>query len=735
MLSRQHTHRIRNRLILVSLLLAIFIGSFIWGIVSLGPDQPGKTLPGVSSTPTGSNFPIPLSLGLDAYRHLDKLSYLEIGDRVAGQSTADPGGSNVDKSHYLRILPNGEHVLFDQVGPGMVTFMRMQENYGGPWNLSLDGHVVTTIGTTDLGQMQPSGDPAQAFPYPLSLNMQESQGSSILATTIPFQQSMLWTSQHPNGNFYALYRKLPYGTALPAWQSTSSPNDVVQLLRRAGTDIAAGSNALSEQSGNVALASGVNTPITTLTGPSQIRALTFHVPFSEMVRFGNARLLIYWDGEARPSVDAPLKFLAGDGAGVYQPSGRPLVQGWIAGAGGDGSTFMDFNLYWPMPFHTSARIFMLSDASLSAINWRVRYEPFPDPSGWWAPFHATYSSVPSPTPGQDMTFLDVTGSGKLVGTVINFTAPDGTLEGDPHIYLDDSQTPQIAVTGTEEWGLGGNYWNGGKQVTLPLGGLPSSSDNPAGTDHDGAALYRFLIADSVPFNRHLVVRWEHGGANESTHPYRAVVLWYGTPVQTALPSDEVLPASADSRLLHGYQSSGEQTYDLNAAYEYLVHSPLSVAVGSNLSGMASFKMALDPHNVGAFLRRTFDYCIPNQRANIYLDNHFAGTWYSAGASTSNAVDGHQRCWREEEFPLPAALTMGKVSVMVRVEFVPTTDPQDSTWTAFRYEMYSFVLPQSNKTGQASTILFRNFRPMSQYSNPWIAWVVTILARRRTSTYF
>ncbi|HEY7415008.1 MAG TPA: DUF2961 domain-containing protein, partial [Ktedonobacteraceae bacterium] len=282
----------------------------------------------------------------------------------------------------------------------------------------------------------------------------------------------------------------------------------------------------------------------------------------------------------------------------------------------------------------------------------------------------------------------------LVGTVINFSAPDNTLEGDPHIYLDDSQTPQVAVTGTEEWGLGGNYWNGGQQVSLPLGGLPSSIDNPLGTNIDGAALYRSLIADSIPFNRHLIVRWEHGSVDESTHPYRATMLWYGTPTQTALPSDSVSPSPATpaSRLAHHYTATGEQTFQQTAAYEYTVNSPLITAAGTTLTGDANFTMQLDPHNAGAFLRRTFDDCVANQRAQIYLDGSFAGTWYDAGASNGTGVDGHQRCWRDEDFPLPAALTVGKSSVHVRIVFMPTTNPPDSTWTAVRYTMYSFVLP-------------------------------------------
>ncbi|MBV9709390.1 MAG: DUF2961 domain-containing protein [Ktedonobacteraceae bacterium] len=691
-------HYSSGRVVLVSLFVFIIVllSVHFWpGSSSHQSSQPCKGTRALQNTSSsnranGALAAPPLYLGFDAYRHLDKLSYLEMGDRVEGQSTADPAGTNNDRVHYLRALPDGEHVLFDQVGPGIVTFLRMQENYGAPWNLSLDGQAASTITTGDLGQMDPAGGPARAFPYPLSLNQQESQGSSILATAIPFNQSMMWTSQHANGNFYSIYRKLPYGSTPGTWNSNSDGHDVADLLRCAGNDIAPAT--LAQQSGKLTLGDGKETPVVDLAGPSQIRALTFQVPASEMASFGNARLLIYWDGEAHPSVDAPIKFLVGDGAGVYQPADRPLVQGWIAGANSDASGAMHFNLYWPMPFASSAHIAMLSDAPLSNVVWNVGYEPFSDPQQWWGTFHATYSSVLHPQVGQDMTFLDVRGSGKLVGTVINFGTVGGTLEGDPHIYVDDSKTPQIAGTGTEEWGLGGNYWNGGKQVSLPLGGLPSSTDNPAGSDQDGAALYRFLIADAISFNRHLVVHWEHGGTDGSPNAYRATMLWYGTATQTAQLSDRVSPALQASRIGHHYQTTGEQGYQMTAAYEYPVHNPLITMRGTATTGTTSFTLKLDPHNVGAFLRRTFDDCVANQRANIYLDNSFAGTWYDAGASNGVDVDGHRRCWRDEDFPLPASLTTGKSAVTVRIEFVPTTDPQNSAWTASGYQMYSFVLP-------------------------------------------
>lgn len=188
------------------------------------------------------------------------------------------------------------------------------------------------------------------------------------------------------------------------------------------------------------------------------------------------------------------------------------------------------------------------------------------------------------------------------------------------------------------------------------------------------------------------MHWEHGGTDESQHPYRAALMWYGTPVQTALLSDTVSPTISTSRVAHHYTSTDEHFYQLSAAYEYLVHALAITASGTALTGTTNFTMQLDRRNVGAFLRRTFDDCVANQLANAYLDGAYAGTWYDAGASNGGGIDGHRHCWRDEDFPLPAALTAGKSSVSIRIEFMPTMAPRDSTWTAFRYSTYSFVLP-------------------------------------------
>ncbi len=633
----------------------------------------------------------PLYLGLAAYRFVDKLAYLEIGDRALGLSTADLFGNNADSSHYLRALPGGGRVLFDALGPGLLTFARMQEKIGAPWQLNRDGELLK-VSASDLGQQRPTSSVASLLPYPFSLNVDEDEGSSIIALPLPFAQRLTLSTTRPNGNFYALYRRLPWGST-PSQCSASTRAQLASAL------VSTHATGLSEmapwqwKSGQLTLLPRKRVTLLTLQGPAQIRELTFRVPLREAVAFGKSWLSIAWDGEREPSVAAPVKFLAGDGAGLYQPTKRPLVASWLATIESEGSNhqqLLAFHLYWPMPFSRSARLMLQSPQELTAVGWSVALEPFPDPPAWWGTFHATYTSVSHPPQGQALTLLDVRGSGKLVGTVINFWRPDGTLEGNPEITLDDSLTPQIEITGTEEWGLGGDYWHGGQQTSLPLGGFPSGPANPPGSERDGAALYRFLVADSIPFNRHLVFRLGHGSHNQSPYPYRALLLWYGTARQTATLSDTLLPAQASSRLQHGYQAADERFYALRAAALYqqgnTVHSGIVSAVGGSLS----FSLRLAANNVGAFLRRLFDYCAPNQSAAVYVDGAFAGIWYSPGVANHGPPGSPRRCWREEDYPLPAQLTAGKGAIHLRLVPVSLSQTSSPAWTAFRYQAYSFL---------------------------------------------
>src|SRR5205807_9242457 len=138
-------------------------------------------------------------------------------------------------------------------------------------------------------------------------------------------------------------------------------------------------------------------------------------------------------------------------------------------------------------------------------------------------------------------------------------------------YVDGSRTPQVVATGTEEWGLGGDYWHGGHQTTLPLGGLPSTTGNPSGR-LDGAALYRTLVADSVPFLHDVRVRLEHGAADDSTERYRTCVLWYGRPDAAASVTDAVVPGDPAAAAAHHLDAPAAEPVSATGGFEYTVRA-------------------------------------------------------------------------------------------------------------------------------------------------------------------
>ena len=99
----------------------------------------------------------------------------------------------------------------------------------------------------------------------------------------------------------------------------------------------------------------------------------------------------------------------------------------------------------------------------------VPYVPLRAAHNEAAYFHATYRDHPNPEPGKDLVLLDTRETegasewaGHLVGTssIFSHRADLSTLEGDPRFFFDESLTPQVKGTGTEEWGGGGDYWAG-----------------------------------------------------------------------------------------------------------------------------------------------------------------------------------------------------------------------------------------------------------------------------------
>jgi hypothetical protein len=431
---------------------------------------------------------------------------------------------------------------------------------------------------------------------------------------------------------------------------------------------------------------------------------------------------------------------------------------------------VELGCYFPMPFFKSAKIELAGiDPGSVKMAWEIRYEPLSSPANHNGYFHATFRDIPNPELGKDMVFLDTEGqegqkmwSGNLVGTSFIFTH-DGilnTLEADPRFFFDGSRSPHAQGTGTEEWGGGGDYWERGEIMTLPLVGHPVGSPGGKETAKNKYDLiqseYRFLLADLMPFGRRAIIGFEHGDENLSTEHYASVTYWYGLPSPSLVKTDEIDIGNTESEKAHNYDSPDaspvesilsryelgidhfpEQSrwIDVNQIPEYKDLAgkeifPEHSEDGRFTRGVSEFTVRLNPDNKGVMIRRTLDFSFPNQTAEVFIADagseqttagdkwEYAGVWYLAGSNTwleSNPpgeIDPRQlnirnsnRRFRDDEFLISSKLTKNRTSVKVRIKFVLNNQElypgrpfsEKSAWSELKYQVYCYKLPEINIT--------------------------------------
>ncbi len=270
-------------------------------------------------------------------------------------------------------------------------------------------------------------------------------------------------------------------------------------------------------------------------------------------------LRMYWDGQERPAVEAPLgDFFANCFGRRSEVVSLPVV---VEDAD-------SYNCFWPMPFRKSARIEIenQSEKPISLLYYNIDWiqkEQIPENTPY---FYAQYRQEYPVAPGRDYVVLETQGKGHYVGTVlaVRSRSPSWFGEGDEKIYLDGEAKPSIWGTGTEDYFL--SAW-GLKTTSTPYFGVPYFDQWGIVGGHTSA--YRWHIQDPLVFNTGIKVTLEHFGWiapdenpdyramswNEREDDFASVAFWYqtGTPTfaarapharERALPSLERVVAFA-----------------------------------------------------------------------------------------------------------------------------------------------------------------------------------------------
>src|SRR5215471_10227639 len=317
----------------------------------------------------------------------------------------------------------------------------------------------------------------------------------------------------------------------------SKPHDYV--LKRASSYDRTGGNEDYRT-----LAPGETLSLLETAGPGEISHIWVTIASGESFHLKKIVLRMFWDGEASPSVEAPIGDFFGLGLGSYF-----LFQSAPLAVGGDKA----LNCFFPMPFQKQARVTVTNEGRerVGALYWNIDYRAYraPLPADTLY-FHAQYRQA---TPNKAMVgnklnsdgknnyvWMEATGRGHFAGVTMSVLEnADGWWgEGDDMFFVDGENLPSINGTGTEDYFLGA--WDfGGKPFSYGLFGAPVVGPERAGSRW---SVYRFHLDSPITFTKSLRATIEHGHANDRADNYYSVAYWYQTEPHAAFPT---LPSVED----------------------------------------------------------------------------------------------------------------------------------------------------------------------------------------------
>ncbi len=342
-----------------------------------------------------SDEPPVIPIGLDAYRAWDKLPYQRIGVRAYMRSTYDREGNNrsADASHFLYQQSDEFNVALDVKGPGVLYFKRTNHWHGSPWHYEVDGKdfIVRETATADPVDAKKKFEkttfiPEELFPNPLVWTWSTTKGADLMWVPLAFEDSLrIAYTRTFYGTGYYIYHVFPAGTEnlyrlFKPWDKTPPQTDVLDLINRAGTDVAPMGEGVKTHTGMLQMRPYEWTTVAELgEAPATIRALKFTVPRKDAYAFGRCRLRVTWDHRWHSSIDAPIDLFFGAGHFYNSDDREYLVKGFPLVIRYDEANVY-LSCYWPMPFFRRAKFEIQERQGRRLMTSNGRFAACPSPT-------------------------------------------------------------------------------------------------------------------------------------------------------------------------------------------------------------------------------------------------------------------------------------------------------------------------------------------------------------------
>jgi hypothetical protein len=278
-------------------------------------------------------------------------------------------------------------------------------------------------------------------------------------------------------------------------------------------------------------------------GPGVITHIWFTIAAQSGDHLKELVLRAYWDGNEKPSVEAPI----GDFFGLNLNSYVIYQSEYLACSPG-----RSLNCYFAMPYRRSARIALTNEGRrpIGSFYSNIDYTSvarLPDDALY---FHAQYrQGAPcTPTTGDaantnldgklNYVCMETRGRGHFMGVTLGVleNAPGWWGEGDEMIFIDDESKPAINGTGSEDYFLGS--WDfGGRDGAQPFAHAMYGAPLIVAAERTGGmyCCYRWHGDNPVTFERYLKHTLEHGHANNRGDNFFSTAYWYQSAPYTDFP--------------------------------------------------------------------------------------------------------------------------------------------------------------------------------------------------------